>query len=71
VVEKSEGATVAGLLRFVNSPLSPFLFFWACFAVALAFLCFESLYDRCGCYIIYSGAKACFERNLVLQSIAQ
>jgi hypothetical protein len=61
VVEKSEGAAVAGPLRFVNSPLSPFLFFWACLAVAPASLCFEPLYDRCGCYIIYSGAKARFE----------
>jgi hypothetical protein len=63
VVEKSEGAAVAGLLRFVNSPLSSFLFFWACLVVAPAFLYFEPLYDRCDCYIIYSGAKACFERD--------
>jgi hypothetical protein len=31
VVEKSEGAAVAGLHRFIDSPLSSFIFLWACF----------------------------------------
>ena len=59
-----DGAADANLRRFVDSLLFSFLFFWACFAVAPAFsFRFELLYHRCGCYIIYSGAKACFERT--------
>jgi hypothetical protein len=39
--------------------LSLVLFLWVCFVVALANL----LYRVVGCYIIYSGANACFEEE--------
>jgi hypothetical protein len=41
--EKSDGAAVAGLHHFVDSPLSSFLFVWACFVVAPAFSVFGTL----------------------------
>jgi hypothetical protein len=37
MLEKSEGATVAGLHRFVDSSLSSFLFLGHVFVVALTF----------------------------------
>jgi hypothetical protein len=48
---------------FIASSIRRYLHFFSfghVFAVAPAFLCIELLYHRCGCYKIYSGAKACF-----------
>jgi hypothetical protein len=36
--KKTEGAAIAGYHCFVTSPLLSFLFSWACFATAPAFL---------------------------------
>jgi hypothetical protein len=64
----SEGAAVAGHLRLVDLPLSPFFFteplspfcffFGHVFAVAPTFLLFrDSLVASCGCYINIVGRK--------------
>jgi hypothetical protein len=57
----SEGAAVEGQLRLVALPLLAFISFVFFFGLGCAAAPACLLYHVVRCYIIYSGAKACFE----------
>jgi hypothetical protein len=57
----SEGAAVEGQLRLVALPLLAFISFVFFFGLGCAAVPTCLLYRVVRCYIIYSGAKACFE----------
>jgi hypothetical protein len=63
MVEKTEGATIAGHHCFVTSPLLSFLFLGHVFAVAPTFFWFRTIVLVWLLYL-YSGAKAYFEEEV-------